>query len=135
MRNRLAWRFLAWGLIGLSLLGISPGTSTSAADPPAKSKATAPAVKGPESSPLDDALLKDLDNELLEGAGDLKESSGNKRSPLDPSGVDGEDLGMGSEDDDPLSAIGQEMRSVESLIPTPAKRPHAEQLQERIVAD
>jgi hypothetical protein len=92
---------------------------------------------------IDDALLKDLDNELLEGAGDLKDRPADKRprgerpgqQPPDGTEPDGDDSDMPSTDDDPLLTISQEMRSVEGLIPEQAKRPHAEQLQQRIIMD
>ena len=58
---------------------------------------------------LDEALLKDLDNELLDGAGDLKcpankPKSADDAAPGDVPPIDGEDIGMPSEDADPLHA-------------------------------
>jgi hypothetical protein len=117
----------------------------SAAEPQSKSqKAQAPAKKGaPEPEALDEALLKDLNNELLDDAGDLRDRPRTKpaeakksvdKSPDQPL-VDGEDVGMPSAEDDPLMYISEEMRSVESLIVERAKRPHAEVLQQRIVED
>ncbi len=102
---------------------------------------SAPGKKQPRSN-IDDDLLKELDNELLEGAGDLKRPPA---KPKDPAAADkgkgvaepdaaGEDIGQPSEDD-PLLHISQEMRSVESLIPEQQKREHAVQLQQRIVED
>ena len=100
----------------------------------------------PAASDLDDALLKDLDNELLEGAGDLKApakpkpAAGKPGKPsagdqTSPPAIDGEDVGMSGENDDPLVHISQEMRSLEELIPRSGKRPHAEAIQNRVLDD
>lgn len=101
----------------------------------------------PVASDLDDALLKDLDNELLEGAGDLKAPPRPKPAASKPDkpkaaadepappAIDGEDVGMPGEDDDPLVHISQEMRSLEELIPRSGKRPHAEAIQNRVLED
>ncbi len=91
---------------------------------------------------VDDALLEDLDNELLEGAGDLKKpakkkpaaGSEDERPPIDAA-IDGEDVGMPSPEEDPLGFISQEMRQVERLISEKPKRAHAQELQRRIVDD
>lgn len=89
---------------------------------------------------LDEALLEDLDNELLEGLGDLKDlrsepdSPSPDTEPLEPL-LDGEDVGQPSATDDPLGYISQEMRMAEQLIPQRGKRSQAEQLQRRIVED
>ncbi len=92
---------------------------------------------------LDDALLKDLDNELLEGAGDLKDKpkpkptpdkQGDAQKPLQQ-GDEGEDVGMPSADADPLVRISQEMRSVENWISEQAKHGVARQMQQRVVED
>ncbi len=101
-----------------------------------------PAPAGPS---VDDALLEDLDNDLLEGVGDLKkkppkpadEPSGSEppADVPDQSLIDGEDVGMPSADDDPLGYISQQMRLVEQLIPERAKHAHAEAVQQRIVDD
>ena len=119
--------------IGFCLATFALGNCAIAAPPTAK-----PSENRSDGKSLDDALLEDLDNELLEGAGDLKNRPAEKNSsqrPADSRGPDGQDDGMPSSDDDPLQSIGQEMRSVESLIPQAAKRPDAEQLQERIIMD
>jgi hypothetical protein len=98
----------------------------------------------PAASDLDDALLRDLDNELLEGAGDLKTpakpAAGKPGKPsagdqTSPPAIDGEDVGMPGENDDPLVHISQEMRSLEELIPRSGKRPHAEAIQNRVLDD
>jgi hypothetical protein len=100
----------------------------------------------PAASDLDDALLKDLDNELLEGAGDLKAppkpkpavEKPDKPPAADdsaPPAIDGEDVGMPAENDDPLVHISQEMRSLEELIPRSGKRPHTEAIQNRVLDD
>ena len=91
---------------------------------------------------VDDALLEDLDNELLEGAGELKKPAkakptanpSDERPPIDAA-IDGEDVGMPSPEEDPLGFISQEMRQVEQLISEQPKRAHAEELQRRIVED
>lgn len=104
---------------------------------PAESK------KSPPASPnLDDALLDDLNNDLLEGAGDLKDRS--RKKPAAPAGasdkpsdqppIDGEDVGMAGEDD-PLAYIGQEMQELESIITQNAKRIRTQQLQDRVIED
>jgi hypothetical protein len=99
-----------------------------------------PPKEAPQS--VDDALLEDLDNELLEGAGSLKKpakakpavDSADDRPPLDAA-IDGEDVGMPNPEEDPLGFISQEMRQVEQLISEKPKRAHAEELQRRIVED
>jgi hypothetical protein len=98
----------------------------------------------PPGSSLDDALLKDLDNELLEGAGDMKtrpkpDDSGDAAAGDKKSTAGGKseviDDTLPAEDADPLVHISQEMRDVEDLIPKQSSRTHAEQLQQRIVDD
>jgi hypothetical protein len=111
-----------------------PGTKQ---EPSADKKASRPA--------LDDALLKDLDNELLEGAGDLKDkpkpkpkSTGGKQPEAEKplrQPDDGEDVGIPSADADPLVRISQEMRSVENLISEQARHGDARQMQQRVVDD
>ena len=128
-----------------------PQSKPPAATSPAKNPANAPKSKsGPKA--LDDALLKDLDNELLEGAGDLKgprkskpaakPAGGKPEGDRKPEGdgpleqpEDGEDIGMPGEDADPLARVGQEMHSAERLIPEEANRRSAQQLQERIIEE
>jgi hypothetical protein len=86
----------------------------------------------------DDALLKDLDNELLEGAGDLagrKSKQPADKKPYSSNPDDEDATGMPAVDQDPLTSIGEQMRSVESLIPEHARRREAESLQTRIVSD
>ncbi len=110
----------------------------------AKTEKIKPKVKGGN---LDDALLDDLDNELLEGAGDLKRPAGKPKAegtkpgdgdkPKSKSQVGGEDIGIPMEDEqvDPLVHVSQDMRTVEELIPKSTNRAHAEELQRRIVED
>jgi hypothetical protein len=97
-----------------------------------------------KSSALDDALLDDLDNELLEGAGDLQappQPGGSTRKvPRDkqPNAAGEAELiddTMPAEDADPLVYISREMRAVEESIPHLRRRLHAEQLQQRIIDD
>ncbi len=112
-----------------------------AAEPAAKPADSA--KKKPTAAGLDDALLKDLDNDLLEGAGDLKNAP--KAQPSKPRAADepsaeaknevGEDVGEPGEHDDPLSRISQEMRASEDYIREQVKRAAAEKVQRRIVDD
>ncbi|HEY2894473.1 MAG TPA: hypothetical protein VGJ16_09685 [Pirellulales bacterium] len=86
----------------------------------------------------DDALLKDLDNELLEGAGDLTGPKPKKPDDTKPKSSDSDEedaTGMPAVDQDPLTSIGERMRSVETLIPEHARRREAESLQTGIVDD
>jgi hypothetical protein len=120
----------------IAALWIHAGRVGAAAEAEPKADKPAPA------SSLDDALLDDLDNELLEGVGNLKDKgtadkptgarSGGKSSTT---GGDAEviDDTMPAEDADPLVRVSHEMRGVEELIPKRDGRPHAEQLQELIV--
>jgi hypothetical protein len=112
-----------------------------AADPtPAAEKRTPAPPKKPDRA-LQDSLLEDLDNELLEGAGDLKDRSTTKQAdvpkgekpPVGPAEV-GEDIGMPAEDE-PLARISQEMRTVESLISGEAKGGAPEPIQRKILEE
>lgn len=116
----------AWFVFGVARVhGDEPSTKE---QPKAASK--------PASS--DDALLKDLDNELLEGAGDLSgpksKKSGDKK-PTSSESNEEDPAGMPDVDHDPLTSIGERMRSLESLIPEHARRREAEALQAGIVDD
>ncbi|MEX2112470.1 MAG: hypothetical protein WD845_04755 [Pirellulales bacterium] len=96
-----------------------------------------PATKPADSSSLDKALLEGLDNELLEGAGDTKGRTAPQKPSAASDAADAEmidDMQPG-EHDDPLVHISQEMRMVEEFLPQQSRRPHAEQLQRRIVDD
>lgn len=124
-------------------LALPPGAST-AGEPQSKhAKQSDDVKKKPDRPALDDALLKDLDNELLEGAGDLKTAPKTKPpepgraadKPSAPHDESGEDIGAGGQDEDLLARISQEMRLAETLIPKQAKRGSAEQAQRRIVED
>ena len=91
-------------------------------------------------SSLDEALLRDLDNELLEGAGDLQRptarpAKADDAEPADAPPVDGEDIGMPSEDADPLARISQEMRQAENLIPKKSAAAPAQKLHQQIIKD
>lgn len=129
--------------------------SSAIAQDQAPSQPQKPTTKtSPAERSLDDALLDDLDNELLEGLGDMKdlpppepqrkqlpgETDADKPEgempepqPLDPH--DGEDPGAAGADDDPLGYISQEMRLVEELISKQGKRDYTESMQQRIVED
>jgi hypothetical protein len=102
--------------------------------------------KSRESS-LDDALLKDLDNELLEGAGDLRprpkttpapkkdaSQSPAEEMPSEPDAA-GEDVGAPGEAADPLVRVSDQMRSVERLLTKANERKRTEQLQRSVVDD
>lgn len=97
-----------------------------AADPPAEEPAKS----------VDDALLEDLDNELLDGI-DLKDkktkpaTGKSDRAPADgndSSAADGPDPNK-----DPLGYISQEMRDAEASIPERRKQALTQALQQRIV--
>ena len=129
---------IRWALVAAS------SAMLAAAEPSKPVKRSADDAKKKSAEPaLDDALLNDLDNELLRGAGDLK--NGPKAKPADngpgdgkspaPRDDGGEDIGESRQDEDPLARISQEMRSAEDLIRELAKRNSAEQVQRRIVAD
>ncbi len=97
-----------------------------------------PAAKRADISSLDDALLEGLDNELLEGAGDVKGRTTPQKPSTEADAADGAEMiddTQPAEHDDPLVHISQEMRMVEEYLPQPARRGHAEQLQRRIVDD
>jgi hypothetical protein len=90
-----------------------------------------------EKPSLDEQLLKDLDNELLEGLDDLPKPKPAK--PADDAGKTtadepaGEDIGQGPEDD-PLARVARQMRQVERLIPTPQEAPQTTKTQKQIVS-
>ncbi len=90
-------------------------------------------------SSLDDALLNELDNELLQGAGEMPRPDqpklGGGAKPGDSDATEAIDDVQPGEHDDPLVRISQEMRMVEEFVPQTARRGHAEQLQHRIVDD
>jgi hypothetical protein len=123
----------------LAIVALSAGLSSSwtpvRGDEPATKEQPSQAASKASS---DDALLKDLDNELLEGAGDLTAPNSKKpgdKKPTGPGSDDEGDTGMPEVDQDPLTSIGERMRSVESLIPEHARRREAESLQTGIVDD
>ncbi len=152
MRHRF---FRLPAVIGFALFGaltpiVEPtprwSRQCAAAEPEKKAGERAPVgrEKKSEQPGLDDALLKDLDNELLDGAGDLEtkpksQPAAAKRADDGHAGpqaeAEGEDIGMPAEDADPLVQISQQMRSVEGLIPEREEQDHAEQLQTRILRD
>ena len=115
-----------------------------------------PAAAKPAEPSLDDELLRDLDNELLDGAGDLKPGPSPTRpakasdAAPDDAGkpaekpapdaddaaeplIDGEDLG--SEAEDPLSRVGRQMRRAEELIARLQSPDKTAKLQQQIVKD
>jgi hypothetical protein len=114
-----------------SLVALAPLAALAADEP------VAPAAKAKKkpSEQLDDALLKDLDNELLDGAGDLKKdkpsAAKDEGEAMQP--IDGEDVGQPGENDDPLMRVSQSMRRAERLIPQESKRERATEVQQQIV--
>jgi hypothetical protein len=90
----------------------------------------------PEQPTVDDALLDDLDNELMEDVGGLDKPGAKPehKQPGEAPAADGEHGGANPEQD-PLGYISQEMRKVERLIPERGEQTHAEALQRRIVDD
>ena len=130
------------GLAAALALVVCCGTShvAAAAEPPG---GAAPSV--------DDALLEDLDNELLEGVGDLQkppkmpdapqpdDKPGLPDQPLDEASPDepleGDAVDWPNPDTDPLGYISREMQLVEQLIADNEKRDGAQQIQDRIVND
>lgn len=125
--SRLVWRN-ALATVVLALPALC--TELLADDkPPAK-----PATKA-----LDDALLDELDNELLEGAGNLKKRpDGQPKMPSEtpePAPPEGENVAAPDEGGDPLMRIGQHMRKVEELIGKRTQRTDAQQMQQRIVQE
>ncbi|HEV3136731.1 MAG TPA: hypothetical protein VGZ26_02485, partial [Pirellulales bacterium] len=112
--------------VAMPAIAVCASRAGAASEPKSRAEirsAEAPAQKPDRPAP-EDALLKDLDNELLEGAGDSKgrpkidpardSHPGEKKTP-GPSDA-GEDVGTAARDRDPLVHISEEMRSVESLI-------------------
>jgi hypothetical protein len=114
-----------------------------AAEGQAKSQPKSAAGKVDSGKSVDDALLDDLNNELLDGLGDLKDRPGkNKPAAQSPKEetphdhpVDGEDVGAPSAEQDPLGHISRQMRRAERLIPAEGKRADAETLQRQIIED
>ena len=171
MRNTIRRTGLSGLLLGaaicLASLASAQVVAADRTDKPAtkpaesKAKPKPPAAKPAEPS-LDEALLRDLDNELLDGAGDLKPdplptrpakpskaASGDAGKPAEkpaPAGddaaeplidgeaiLDGEDLG--SEAEDPLSRVGRQMRRAEELIERLQSPDKTAKLQQQIVQD
>jgi hypothetical protein len=123
---------------------VTPSLRAADDEPAAAEPSDSKGEARPSKSSLDDELLKDLDNELLEGTGSLKDrpkarpadapADGKKKAPTAPGGEAIDDT-MPAEDADPLVHVSDQMRAVEELIPKPASRTHAEELQKRIVDD
>ena len=141
IRARLTLLLPVCGAV-LALTFSDPRQHCLAGEPPIGKNADTSRVKKPAGQELDDALLNDLDNELLEGAGDLKNRPKGKpveSGPADdvppPMPAEGEDVGAPGEEGDPLVRIGQQMRRVEQLISKRTQRTDSEQTQQRIVAE
>jgi hypothetical protein len=107
----------------LAVLG-NLSIQTVAAEPPAEDKPS-----------LDEQLLKDLDNELLEGLDDLPKpkpaKDGDATADSEPAG---EDIGRASEDD-PLSKVAGQMRQAERLIPSRGETTKTAKTQKQIVGE
>lgn len=118
------------------LWALANGSPAAAEEPQDKQPA---AVEKSERKSVDDALLEDLDNELLEGLGGLEKRpegmSPEGESPGENPQGEGEDIGMPSAEEDPLGRISQEMRMAERLIPQRDKRAEAERLHRQIAED
>jgi hypothetical protein len=133
---------LSLAVLAIGLCASRPSVASEPQSPSKKPSAAAPAQK-PDRPALEDALLKDLDNELLEGAGDLKgrpKTGPSRDDPLDEKTTlepsdSGEDIGSSAHDDDPLVHISQEMRSVENLISGQTKNGKPEPIQRQILSD
>jgi hypothetical protein len=135
---------LPLAVLAVAICASRPGVASEPQSPAReKEPAAAAPVKKPDRPALEDALLKDFDNELLEGAGDLK-----RRPKTNPPGDDlldekktpkpsdaGEDISAAARDDDPLVRISEAMRSVESLLSKPAQRESPEPIQRQILSD
>lgn len=122
------FRSLLRGMLASALVSFTV-VSLAAADEPAQ----------PANS-VDQELLNDLDNELLDGAGDLKKPPAKRPEDSPPAEADlpldqpeGEDIGIPSPEEDPLGYIGEEMRRVERMMIKREQQAHAEQVQRQIV--
>jgi hypothetical protein len=120
----------AWAIV-LLLWGAAVTSGLAAEDKPAQS-----------SPSLDDELLKDLDNELLEGAGSAKDKpmpakgkDGAAKESAEPGAAEAIDDTMPAEDDDPLVRVSENMRTAEELIPQTTRKAHAQALQDRVIDD
>jgi len=119
-------RFSAHAAVCLVAIGLVLAEAPAlAGDPPATDKPS-----------LDEQLLKDLDNELLEGLDDLPKPKSPKQgrdgdaAPGDEPA--GEDMGDAGEDD-PLARVARQMRQAERLIPAPEHTTKATKTQQEIV--
>jgi hypothetical protein len=150
------WRFAgfaalgAWLSLGVALAWAGPPTSAPEAKPGARAGKPTPAKPKAPNNSLDDALLDDLDNELLDGVKDLPKppKAGQRPSPGqnadDASPADSpDDDAMTSDDansaaptgDDPLIRIGQEMRTLEKLIERQRAAEDTEKLQGQVLTE
>lgn len=92
---------------------------------------------------LEDALLKDLGDDFLkkpdaekptEQKPTEKDAPAKAEKPAEQK-IDGEDIGQGPEDQDPLARIGKQMRMVEKLLARREELKRAPELQQQIVRD
>jgi hypothetical protein len=159
MIERIRPRFWLLSAAALGCCLATIGVST-AADPKPAAPAGKPAPQkiAPPSS-LDDALLEDLDNELLDGVKDLptkkppaKKSTAKNDSnrggdksadddislqPADAAQAEGEmtEQNAASSDEEPLARIGQQMRTVEKQLEGQQAAGNTQQLQGQILSD
>jgi hypothetical protein len=115
---------LVTGLTAIALVFTLLGNAASA-EPPSADKPS-----------LDEQLLKDLDNELLEGLDDLPKPM-KRAKPGDADGTPGdepagEDIGQPAKDD-PLARVAHQMRQAERLIPATDQAKKTTETQQQIV--
>jgi hypothetical protein len=152
------------GKSALALAGMLASGPLAAADPAAAPRPTHPAAQSPPpaaSSPLDDELLKDLDNKLLEGPHDKPGEKTPEKTPPKPAETpakppigdrkpedpldeqlrkslgEGEDLGSAGEDvgENQLARIVRRMRAVEQRLADSKSDAATQQAQQQIAAD
>ncbi len=131
-----------WGLAWMSVADVRP---VSAQETAAQDKTS----KGVDTNELNKQLLGDLDSDLLDGLDDIPLPKKSKDKPkesgtkdttgeTEPDGLEqlgqGEDVELG-EQSDPLSRIGQKMRSVEELIAGQKTSAKTQRLQTEIIDD
>ena len=134
-------RLCTCGVLALFVGAAFSPTNAGAADPkqpPAKDVAKA---KPDKNTSLDDQLLEDLDNELLPADDNLPRipSASSPDDPVSddeaPEGkTDGEDVGQPGEQD-PLTRIGNKMRTAGRLLERQKSAEKADPLQRQIVSD
>ena len=142
-----------------SALGQAAAPEAKPAAPAGKSAAQPTKQAKPVNS-LDDALLEDLDNDLLDGVKDLPVKKGRfKKKPAASQPADNPDgdkpaeadradadqpaddaegemtEGRASDDEEPLARIGQQMRTVEKLLQRQKAADNTQRMQGQILSD